>query len=59
VTQQLIGEGMALLRLDEDGCAHERALQYAATLAAAAPLALQAMKRMLRPDTGRRCSTAR
>jgi 2-(1,2-epoxy-1,2-dihydrophenyl)acetyl-CoA isomerase len=36
--------------LTEDGSARQRALEDAATLAAAAPLALRAMKRMLRPD---------
>jgi 2-(1,2-epoxy-1,2-dihydrophenyl)acetyl-CoA isomerase len=36
--------------LREDGSARQRALQDAETLAAAAPLALRTMKRMLRPD---------
>ena len=36
--------------LTEDGSACQRALEDAGTLAAAAPLALRAMKRLLRPD---------
>jgi enoyl-CoA hydratase/carnithine racemase len=50
----ITGEGLLTVgladALTEDGSARQRALQDAATLAAAAPLALQAIQRMLRPD---------